>query len=236
MNPDPMNTASVRTIATPQEDAGMQQLVKYRIEDGVGYLTLADPARRNALTAGLVQQALAAHQAFVDAGVLVGVLAAEGPVFCAGGDLKAKRIPGVPPAGVTLIERFEASPLLWIAALAGPALGAGIQLATAAARVVLAEDAWFAVPEFVHGRYPRPVVAALAEIIGARRTMRLMMTGERVDAAEAVRIGLAERVVPAADLGTTVAEEALALSTLPPETLTAARDAWHVRFGTRPTA
>lgn len=213
----------------------MEPLVKYRIEDGVGYLTLADPARRNALTAELVEQALAAHQAFVDAGVLVGVLAAEGPVFCAGGDLKAKRIPGVPPAGVTLIERFEASPLLWIAALGGPALGAGIQLATAAARVVLAEDAWFAVPEFAHGRYPRPVVAALAEIIGARRTMRLMMTGEKVDAAEAVRIGLAERVVRAADLGKTVAEEALALSKLPPETLTAARDAWHVRFGTRPS-
>jgi len=214
----------------------MEPLVKYRIEDGVGYLTLADPARRNALTADLVEQALAAHQAFTDAGVLVGVLAAEGPVFCAGGDIKEKRIPGVPPSGVRLVDTINASPLLWIAAVGGPALGAGIQLVTGAARIIMAEDAWFAVPEFVHGRYPRPVVAALAEIIGARRAMRLMMTGEKVTAEEAVRLGLAERVVPAADLASAAAEEALATAKLPAETLTAARDAWNVRFGARPVA
>ena len=218
----------------PREDTAMDPFIKHRVEDGVGYLTLADPARRNAMTADLVGQALAAHQALADAGARVGVLAAEGPVFCAGGDLKAKRVPGVPPAGVTLIDTFTASPLLWIAAVSGPALGAGIQLAATAARIVIADDAWFCVPEFRHGRYPRPVVAALAEIIGPRRAMRMMMTGEKVPAAEAVRIGLAERAVPAADLAKTVAEEARALAELPPQALEAARDAWHVRFGTRP--
>lgn len=212
----------------------MDQLIRHRIEDGVGYLTLADPDRRNAMTADLVDQALAAHQALADAGARVGVLAAEGPVFCAGGDLKAKRVPGVPPAGVTLIDTFTASPLLWIAAVSGPVLGAGIQLAATAARIVAADDAWFCLPEFVHGRYPRPVVAALAEIIGPRRAMRMMMTGEKVPAEEAVRIGLAERAVPAADLPKAVAEEARALAALPPQALEAARDAWHARFGTRP--
>ena len=212
----------------------MTTLVRYRIEDGVGYLTLADPDRRNALSAGLVEQALEAHQAFVGADVAVGVLSAEGKVFCAGGDLKEKRVPGVPPSGVKLVDAFAASPLLWIAAVGGGALGAGIQLATNCARIVMSDEAWMCVPEFVHGRYPRPVVAALAEIIGARRAMRLMMTGERLDAAEAVRIGLAERVVPAADLETAAAEEAMALAKIPAETVALARNAWVARFGARP--
>lgn len=211
----------------------MTTLVRSRIAEGVGYLTLADPDRRNALSAGLVEEALGAQQAFIDAGVLVGVLSAEGKIFCAGGDLKEKRVPGVPPSGVKLVDAFAASPLLWTAAVGGGVLGAGIQLATNCARVVLSDEAWLCVPEFTHGRYPRPVVAALAGIIGPRRAMRLMMTGERVHAAEAVRIGLAERVVPAAELEAAVAEEAVALAKLPPEALALAREGWNARFGAR---
>jgi enoyl-CoA hydratase/carnithine racemase len=153
--------------------------VQAQVVDGVGHLVLDQPDRRNAMTAELVDEAIAAHDDFAASGVKVGLLSATGPVFSAGGDLKAKRIPGVPPAGVRLIETFDSSPILWVAAVHGPAIGAALHLLSTCATVVMAEDAWYRVPEFLHGRYPRPVVAALAEIIGPRRALRMATTGER---------------------------------------------------------
>lgn len=211
----------------------MSSYVKSRIEDGVGYLTLADPDRRNAMTADMVDEALAVLQEFADAGLKVGVLNAEGPVFCAGGDLKAKRIPGVPPAGVRLIEGFDASPLLWFAAVEGPALGAALHLLSTCPRVVMSSSAWFAVPEFLHGRFPRPIVAALAEVIGPRRAMRLAMTGERLTAEQALDLGLVEKVVDPDQALKTAGEEALAFAKLNTESLDNGRLAWSTRLETR---
>jgi enoyl-CoA hydratase/carnithine racemase len=211
----------------------MAARVKSRIADGVGHLTLANADRRNALSADLVEEAFAVHREFEDAGLRVGVLAAEGPVFCAGGDLKEKRIPGVTPAGLRLIEAFDTSPLLWIAAIQGPALGAALQLISVCPRAVMASDAWLCLPELQHGRFPRPVVAAMAGAIGPRRAMRMAMTGEKMGAAEALSVGFVERVVDAAELEKVVEEEAVALARVDADALTAARLAWRTRLGTR---
>lgn len=211
-------------------------VVRTEIKDGVGHLVLDLPERRNAMTAELVDDAIAAHDGFARDGVKVGLLSSTGPVFSAGGDLKAPRIPGVPPAGVRLIDTFDASPMLWVAAVHGPAFGAAIQLLTTCTTVVMADDAYFAVPELVHGRYPRPVVAALAEVIGPRRAMRMATSGERMPADEAYRLGLVEYVVPAADLASFARERAVSLASIDQanDALTLANEGWRSRLGTRP--
>lgn len=211
-------------------------VVRAEIAEGVGHLVLDLPERRNAMTAELVDAAIAAHDDFVRSGVKVGLLSSVGPVFSAGGDIKAKRIPGVPPAGVRLIDTFDASPILWVAAVHGPAFGAALQLLTTCVTVVMADDAYLAVPELVHGRYPRPVVAALAEVIGPRRAMRMATSGERMSAEEAYRLGLVEYVVPAADLDQFARERAVALAGIDQsnDALTLANEGWRSRLGTRP--
>ncbi|MFF4835206.1 enoyl-CoA hydratase/isomerase family protein [Streptomyces sp. NPDC001315] len=210
--------------------------VQAQVVGGVGHLVLDQPDRRNAMTAELVDEAIAAHDDFAASGVKVGLLSATGPVFSAGGDLKAKRIPGVPPAGVRLIETFDSSPILWVAAVHGPAIGAALHLLSTCATVVIADDAWYRVPEFLHGRYPRPVVAALAEIIGPRRALRMATTGEKMPAEEAFGLGLVEHVVPPAELMDTAWERARALADTDPSAnaLTLANEAWRSRLGTRP--
>lgn len=211
----------------------MGNFVKHRIEDGVGYLTLADPARRNAMTQDIVDEALAVLQEFAEAGLKVGVLDAQGPVFCAGGDLKAKRIPGVPPAGVRLIQGFDDSPLLWFAAVEAPALGAALHMLSTCPRVIMSSAAWLSIPEFLHGRFPRPIVAALAQIIGPRKALRLAMTGERVPAAEALELGLIESVVEPGTALETATREATALARINVEALENGRLSWNTRLETR---
>lgn len=211
----------------------MGNFVTHRIEDGVGYLTLADPARRNAMTQDMVDEALAVLQEFADAGLKVGVLDAQGPVFCAGGDLKAKRIPGVPPAGVRLIQGFDDSPLLWFAAVEAPALGAALHMLSTCPRVIMSSTAWLSIPEFLHGRFPRPIVAALAQIIGPRKALRLAMTGERVSADEALELGLIEAVVEPGSALETASREARALAQINAEALDNGRLSWNTRLETR---
>lgn len=211
----------------------MGKFVNHRIEDGVGYLTLADPARRNAMTQDIVDEALAVLQEFADAGLKVGVLDAQGPVFCAGGDLKAKRIPGVPPAGVRLIQGFDDSPLLWFAAVEAPALGAALHMLSTCPRVIMSSTAWLSIPEFLHGRFPRPIVAALAEIIGPRKAFRMAMTGERVSAEQALELGLIESVVEPGTALETASREATALAQINVEALDNGRLSWNTRLETR---
>lgn len=210
--------------------------IQAEVVDGVGHLVLDLPDRRNAMTQELVDEAISAHDAFVADGVKVGLLSANGPVFSAGGDIKAPRIPGVPPAGVRLIDTFDRSPILWVAAVHAPALGAALQLLTTCPTVVMSEDAWFRVPELLHNRYPRPVVAALAEVIGPRRAFRMATTGEKMPAAEALRLGLVEHVVAAASVMDHAWERARALASVDEsvaDALTLASQGWRSRLGTR---
>lgn len=221
------------TDRTADRGENMGQFVTSRIEQGIGYLTLNDPRRRNAMTQDIVDETLTVLQEFAQAGLKIGVLNAEGPVFCAGGDIKAKRVPGVPPAGVHLIQGFEDSPLLWFAAVEGPAFGAALHLLSTCPHIVMSSEAFFAIPEFLHGRYPRPIVAALAEIIGPRRALRMAMTGEKLEAVTAREWGLAETVAEPGQALATATEMAETFAALPAETLDNARMSWGSRLETR---
>lgn len=194
--------------------------------DGVGSVVLADHSQDNVLTRQLVDELIAADARLAEAGVSVAVLAAEGPAWCGGGDFKAKRLPGQPPAALELFAALENSPILWLAAIGAPALGVGINLAILCPRVLMADDAWMAVPGWSEGRFPGPLTAELGRIVGHRRALHMAMTEERIDARECVRIGLADEVVASADLMTRAHDQAHALTAAPPELRAAARRAW----------
>lgn len=204
----------------------MTAVVRSDHADGVGTVVLTDRERHNVLTRQLVDELIAAESRLAEADVAVAVLAAEGPAWCAGGDFKAKRVPGQPPAALDLFAALEDSPILWLAAIASPALGVGINLAMLCPRVLMADDAWMAVPGWSEGRFPGPLTAELGRVIGDRRALHLAMTEERVDASECVRIGLADEVVPSASLMTKALDQARALAAAPPDLRAGARRAW----------
>jgi enoyl-CoA hydratase/carnithine racemase len=102
--------------------------------------------------------------------------------------------------------------LVSIAAVQGHAVGAGFQLALACDLRVLAEDAQLAMAEITLGLVPDlGGTRRLVELAGYARALEICLTGRRVDAAEALRTGLANLVVPAADLAAAVADLTAAL-------------------------
>ncbi|MEW2355773.1 enoyl-CoA hydratase/isomerase family protein [Spirillospora sp. NPDC029432] len=212
----------------------VKPLVRSSIIEGVGRVVLSDVEENNVLTRRLVDEAIAAHDALAGEGVRVAVLAAEGSAWCGGGDFKAKREPGVPPAALELFSTLNGSPMVWIAAVHAPVLGAGMHLASACLRVLMADDAWMSVPGWSEGRFPGPLTAELARIIGHRRAVRLAMTEERIEAVECLRLGLADAVVPARDLQGSAQRLGRDLLAADESALAAARQAWSRRLETPP--
>ena len=176
--------------------------------------------------------ALAAVGASLDDGVRVVVVRGEGRSFSAGLDRSLfSAEPGVAgglgdlgrrPADEA-DERIRAyqSGFRWlrspgvvsVAAVQGHAIGAGMQLALACDLRVLADDAQMRLPEATLGLVPDLTgTSTLVELVGYARAMEICLTGRAVGAAEAQAIGLANVVVPAADLEATVADLVAALT------------------------
>jgi enoyl-CoA hydratase len=175
-----------------------------RIErDGpVTTVLLSRPQRRNAVDGATAAALAEAFRAFdADDGAAVAVLHGEGGVFCAGADLKAigtdtsNRVAadGDGPMGPTRIRLSK--PV--IAAVAGHAVAGGLELALWCDLRVVEENAVFGV--FCR-RWGVPLIdggtVRLPRLIGASHALDMILTGRPVGAAEALRIGLANRVVP----------------------------------------
>ena len=179
--------------------------VTYELEGPVAIITLSRPERRNAVdraTARLLYDAFKRFDA--DEGVSVAVFAGGDDVFCAGADLKAmaegrgsnRVVEGgdFGPMGPTRLSLSK--PV--IAAVEGYAVAGGLEMALWADLRVVGEGAVFGV--FCR-RFGVPLIdlgtVRLPRLIGASRAMDLILTGRPVDAAEALQIGLANRVVKA---------------------------------------
>ena len=131
------------------------------------------------------------------------VLSSNGKAFCAGVDVADHTPDRVEPMireFGQLFTRLRTLPIPTIALVQGAALGGGCELAISCDMVIAAESAKFGQPEIKLGVFP-PIAAALfPQLIGHQQTARLLFSGETIDAAEAVRLGLVTYVVADDDL------------------------------------
>ena len=213
--------------ATPIDAGELAKVgLRFEVDGEIATITLNRPERRNAQTFA-TWSALARIGDGLPESVRVVVLRGEGPSFSAGIDLRMFTPEGVPGEGsfasVTdlddaALERAIAEAqrgFLWlrrpeivsIAAVQGHAIGAGFQLALACDLRVLAEDARLCMKEPALGLVPDLTgTKPLTELVGVAKAVELCLTARVVDAAEALRLGLAERVVPRAGLTAAVRE------------------------------
>jgi enoyl-CoA hydratase len=180
-------------------------MIRSELTDGVAVLTLHDPDHRNALSYDMSQALAAAVDAALAADARAIVLTAVPPVFCSGGSLDELISPKAP-----LREMYAGflglaeAPVPTIAAVAGPAIGAGVNLALACDVVVCTPAATFD-PRFLDvGIHPGGGhLWRLRSRIGPQAAAALVLLGERLTGAEAVEHGLAWRCVPEQELMTT---------------------------------
>lgn len=185
----------------------MSELVRLEIADGIGTIRLDRPPM-NALNVE-VQEALRAAAAEAAASPEVAAVVVYGgeKIFAAGADIKemaAMSYADMAPRASQVSEAIDAVariPKPVVAAITGYALGGGCELALACDWRVVAEDAKLGQPEIKLGLIPGAGgTQRLARLVGPARAKDLVFSGRMVDAAEAARIGLADRVVPAAEV------------------------------------
>ncbi|MGH7391330.1 MAG: enoyl-CoA hydratase/isomerase family protein [Candidatus Rokuibacteriota bacterium] len=170
--------------------------------DGVAWCTLTRPPL-NLLEPGIIG---ALHDVFTalarDPGVRAAVLTGSGRAFTAGMDVRVLRTLDASGAGALIgalheaIEAVHHAPFPVVAAVNGPSLGAGFELALACDLRVAATTATFGLPEVRVG-VPSVIEAALLPpLVGPGRAAELLLTGEAIDAERALAWGLVNAVVP----------------------------------------
>ncbi len=189
--------------------------VGWQAADGVGTILLDRPEQLNALTIPMKVELLAVlRSAERDQSVRSLILTGAGRAFCAGQDLRERLEPGATPLDVEVRERYNPvvvalrrSEKPIIAAINGVAAGAGASLALACDLRVAAEDASIVLAFGRIGLVPDSGATwLLPRIVGAGIAAELALLNEPVRAADALRIGLVNRVVPVADLVSTAAD------------------------------
>lgn len=205
--------------------------------DGIATLTLNRPAQRNALSRDLMAALLAELQAIGgDRSVKVVVLAANGPAFCAGHDLKEVRSRSDEPFFRALFEQcselmltITRIPQLVIARVHAMATAAGCQLVASCDLAVAAEGAKFATPGVNIGLFCSTPMVAISRNIGRKKLMEMLVTGDPIDAAAAEALGLVNRVVPADRLDAAVCEMAAKIVAKSPLTLAIGKEAFYAQ-------
>ncbi len=192
--------------------------LRLEITPPLARLTLARPEKLNALNRATLEELDAALEHLRGAaGVRAIVLTGSGEkAFAAGADigeiagLNAVEARKFSQAGNELFRKLELFPIPVIAALNGFALGGGCELALACTLRIAAENAKLGQPEVKLGLIPGyGGTQRLARLIGTGPALQLLLTGEPIGAAEALRVGLVNQVVAAGELA--AAAEALAL-------------------------
>ena len=161
----------------------------------VAVLTLARPDKRNALTVGLCQRLRETLEGVLGREARVVVLTGAGSSFCSGADLDEVYTAEFRDALYAMLHAVTDAPVPVLAAVNGPAIGAGTQLAIAADLRMVAPRARFALPTAKIGLAVDPwTIRRLALLAGNGAARLLLLTCEQLDAAEALARGLADRV------------------------------------------
>ncbi len=203
---------------------------------GARTLTLNRPEARNALSLGMLQAlAIELDRAAADPMVRVVVLKGAGPAFCAGHDLKEMRDArfGGDYAASLFAECAKVMltilrlPKPVVAQVHGVATAAGCQLVATCDLALAAEDARFATPGVNIGLFCSTPMVALSRNVGRKAAMHMLLTGELIDAHAAVRIGLINEAVPAAELAHRSAALAAAIAAKSPAVLAIGKEAFY---------
>jgi enoyl-CoA hydratase/carnithine racemase len=182
----------------------------HTVADGVATVVISNPAKRNAMTAGMWQalpdllEGLAAERA-----VRALVLTGEGDTFCAGADISSLREPGQDPQSLAVRaeEALAAFPKPTLAVVRGYCVGGGCQLAAACDLRFAEQDALFGVtPAKLGIVYPAASTRRLAALVGPAAAKYLLFSGELIGTERALRTGLVDEVLPADELGRRAAE------------------------------
>lgn len=184
------------------------ELLTFDVADRIATITVNRPDKLNALNDALMAELGRAIDEAVARDDVGGVLlTGAGRAFVAGADIAElagqSAVEGKARAerGQRTFRRFETSPKPTIAAVNGFALGGGCELAMACHIRIASDAAKFGQPEVKLGIVPGYGGSQrLPRLVGKGRALQLLLTGEMIDAAEAFRIGLVNRLVPAAEL------------------------------------
>jgi enoyl-CoA hydratase len=217
--------------------AGMRasRPVRYEVADGgVATVTLDEPETRNALSDEVLDGLLEAFTAARDDAAVrcVVLTSSHEKVFSSGGDLAgfaAEQPLAHKHAGIERFMRlFELIGMLGkpsICAANGHVLAGALGLALACDLVVAKEGVRFGTPEINVGVFPFMIMALIYRNVGRKKTNELLLLGEQIPAEEAERIGLVNRVVPAAEFDAFVADWARKLAAKSPVLMKLGKDA-----------
>jgi enoyl-CoA hydratase/carnithine racemase len=213
-------------------EAGMTDKMLEKRDGAIGHLIFNQPEKRNAVSLAMWQRATGILDAFErDPSIRVVVLSgAGGRAFVSGADIsefedkrgtaEAQQHYNAQTAAV--YERIERFPKPTVAMIDGYCIGGGLNLACVCDIRICSQKSQFGMPaaRLALG-YPFAAIRRLANIVGIANARHLMFTAERIDAAHALRIGLAQQVVPEAELERTVTEYAGTIAENAPLTVAA---------------
>ncbi|GLZ07011.1 enoyl-CoA hydratase [Actinomadura sp. NBRC 104412] len=200
--------------------------VAYDLTDGVATITLDRPDAMNSLTVAMKEALLAAvERAAGDDAVRAVILTGAGRAFCAGQDLREHADNLAAGRGLDdtvrrhynpVVETITSMPKPVVAAVNGVAAGAGASLAMACDLIIASDRASFSTAFTGIGLAPDSGMSwTLQRLVGRAKAAELLLLGERIKAAEALGLGLVNRVVPADELAPAAVELARRLAAGP---------------------
>jgi enoyl-CoA hydratase/carnithine racemase len=210
------------------------ETLRYEVTDAVATIALDQPDTRNALSEALLDELLAALVAARDDGAVRCVVLASTheTVFSSGGDLAgfAAEVPLVHKHAAndrfarlfTLIGELG-KPVL--CAARGHVLAGALGLALACDLVIAGERATFGTPEINVGLFPFMIAALIGRNVGRKKLTELLLLGERIDAHEALALGIVNRVVAPDDFDAAVADWSATLAAKSPLLMKLGKDA-----------
>jgi enoyl-CoA hydratase/carnithine racemase len=197
------------SAVAPARTVANDPVLRRETQDAVTLLTLNRPASRNSLSEAMLGELTGALAAIgADPSVRAVIIAAEGPAFCSGHDLKELSARRADADGgraffTALWDRCSAMmmavvhlPQPVIACVQGAASAAGCQLVASCDLAVASANATFATPGVNIGLFCSSPMVALSRNVAGKHAMEMLLTGDMASAADALRIGLVNRVVP----------------------------------------
>ena len=200
----------------------------------VATITMNRPEKRNALASEMMRELIDALRALsAEKDVRAIILAANGPAFSAGHDLRElvdgdiNQYRAVFDLCVELMNTIQAIPQPVIARVQKIATAAGCQLVATCDLAIAAEEATFGTPGVKIGLFCTTPMVALSRAIGRKRALQMLMTGKLISAETAAEWGLINAVVPAGELESAARELALSIATASPLTVALGKQAFY---------